>query len=441
MTTADADTRESPAEVPPAPPGRISRRDVVKGSVATAILSLSASTVLNLRKPDPLRVMLGDDNTGAFKFLFASWSRRSGIDVVYEPAGSHAPEQREKMVKWTDVTDDRDYVADLFGLDVVHVPEFIENKHIVKMDKDLIAAANRSRGAGEPLRFDRFIGPALTTCRNPGDSSDTHYAVPLTANVGVLFRNASSTPGSDIATLRQLNTDKVLTWTAQFPERIPLELDGNGSEAMMCNLFEHASAFDDGIIEPDGRPHADHERWNRLFGGLRALAAEGRLKRALDEEGSAETFNTLGADFMRNWPSSRTSANTTPVPAEMIPFQGATIGGQNLALNKKSKRHVDALRLVNFLTGEEAQKILALHGYLPTYSPLYDPRSAVETILPHLPIIKRALSGGRHRPRIPRYSEFSAKVSDDAVKALAPERPMAITRDHVETWRSYFPTR
>jgi hypothetical protein len=441
MTAADADVQVSQAEVQPAPPGRISRRDLVKGSVATAILSLSASTVLHVRQRDPLRVMLGNDNTGAFAFLFESWFRRSGIEVIYEPAGSHAPEQRAKMLEWTNVKDDRDYVADLFGLDVVHVPEFIQHDHIVKIDKDLIAAANRSRGAGEPLRFDRFIAPALTTCRKPGDSADTHYAVPLTANVGVLFRNASSTPGSKVATLRQLHTDRGHTWTAQFPERIPLELDGNGSEAMMCNLFEHAPALDDGIIGPDGRPDADHERWNRVFGGLREAAAKGRLKRALDEEASAATFNRLGADFMRNWPSSRTSADTTPVPAEMIPFQGAIIGGQNLALNSRSERHVDALRLATFLTGEEAQKILALHGYIPTYRSLYDARSAVEAILPQLPDIKRALSWGRHRPRIPRYSEFSARVSEDAVKALAPEHPMVITRDHVDVWRSYFPTR
>src|SRR5690349_2516358 len=186
-----ADNAGARANHRPAAIRGISRRDVVKGSVATAILSLSASTMMSLRKKNPLYVVLGDDSSGAFRFLLDFWSRRSGVEVVYEPAGSHPPEQRHKMLAWVDRTEDRDYVADLFGLDVVHVPEFIANGHIVKLGRDLIAEANEAYGGDQPLRFDNFVGRTLTTCRSPAVADEGHYAVPLTANVGVLFRNAA----------------------------------------------------------------------------------------------------------------------------------------------------------------------------------------------------------------------------------------------------------
>lgn len=435
-----ADNAGARANLRPAAIRGISRRDVVKGSVATAILSLSASTMMSLRKKNPLYVVLGDDSSGAFRFLLDFWSRRSGVEVVYESAGSNPPEQRHKMLEWVDGTDDRDYVADLFGLDVVHVPEFIANGHIVKLGRDLIAEANEAYGGDQPLRFDNFVGRTLTTCRSPAVADEGHYAVPLTANVGVLFRNAAVRPRSDIKTLRGLTAAENLTWTAQFPDKIPPELAGNGSEAMICNLLEHALALDDRIVDGDCRPVADPARWNAVFDKLRAAIGKGRLKRALDEEESSGTFNDLGADFMRNWPSSRVGGGRSPIPAEMIAFGGAVIGGQNLALNKNSERHVEALQLAIFLTSKDAQRVLALHGYVPTLKQLYDPQEdGLHRILPHLTTVGNSLAWGILRPRIPDYSTFSQTVSRDAIEALRAENPKRITAVQLAAWRNFFP--
>jgi multiple sugar transport system substrate-binding protein len=442
----DADARPSPVPTGPAATRGVNRRDVIKGSVATAILSLSASTMLSLRQPAPLHVVLGDDGSGAFDFLFDAWSKRTGIGVVYERAGSHAPRQRRKMLEWIHPTDDRDHVGDLLGVDVVHMPEFIAAGHLAKIGRDLIAEANGARTSDEPLRFDRFVEPALTSCREPGGAEGVHYGVPLTTNVGVLFGNPAVPAKREIRTLRDLATAGNLTWAAQLPEQLPPELLGNGSEALICNAFEHARALHDqidgdDIIGDDGRPSGDPERWNEVFGKLREAARKGRLKRAPDEEKTAETFNGRGATFMRNWPSSRTAGRRSPVPAQMIAFAGATIGGQNLAINVNSRRQVDALRLAAFLTSREAQKILALHGYAPTLQQLYDRQEdELFRILPHLPTVNDALAWGRHRPRIPRYAEFSGTVCTDVIAALRPRNWTPVTAARLEVWRSFFPT-
>lgn len=144
-----------------------------------------------------------------------------------------------------------------------------------------------------------------------------------------------------------------------------------------------------------------------------------------DEEASREFFQAGNAAFMRNWPYVLKLANEDSSPVKnkvgfmVIPKAGmtgnrsGTLGGWQLAVPRGSSHKALAADLVAYLTDSEEQKRRALaDGFAPTIGSLYrDPD--VLAVNPLFPDLFTAVTNATPRPSRElgsRYEEFSTEL-------------------------------
>ncbi len=119
---------------------------------------------------------------------------------------------------------------------------------------------------------------------------------------------------------------------------------------------------------------------------------------------------------MRNWPvgyravdrAERAEPDTMEFRVGPLPV--GILGGQNLAVATDTPYRAEAERVVRFLTGIPAQKLLATFGFAPTAVDAYtDP--AVKAAIPHLTAIRNAVE--QSRPRPPHNSDLGGTGAPD----------------------------
>jgi multiple sugar transport system substrate-binding protein len=150
----------------------------------------------------------------------------------------------------------------------------------------------------------------------------------------------------------------------------------------------------------------------------------------MTEEPSRHVFGQGRAAFLRNWPyawrlfqhpDSRVHGKVGV--AELPRFTGGrsapTLGGWQLAVNAAS-RHADAAeRLVRFMTGERAQKRLAIaYGFQPSRMSLYRDAELLAA-QPFLGELERIFAAARPRPVTPRYVRVSQVLQAELSAAVS----------------------
>jgi multiple sugar transport system substrate-binding protein len=165
------------------------------------------------------------------------------------------------------------------------------------------------------------------------------------------------------------------------------------------------------------------------------------------EEPSRHVFGQGRSVFLRNWPyawrlfqdpSSRMHGKVAV--AELPHFPGGrsapTLGGWQLAVNAASRHPGAAEALVRFLTGEAAQKRLAVaYGFQPARVALYrDPELLAAQ--PFLGRLARVFAAARPRPVTPHYVRVSQVLQSDFSAAIAglrtPRAALAHAQHRVE---------
>jgi len=77
-----------------------------------------------------------------------------------------------------------------------------------------------------------------------------------------------------------------------------------------------------------------------------------------------------------------------------------------------------ARQLIDFLTSDESQKVIAAHGLAPTRVAAYsDPN--LRAFIPHLEAIRQAVESSHPRPIHPGYAAFAATVARHVRPLLA----------------------
>ena len=148
------------------------------------------------------------------------------------------------------------------------------------------------------------------------------------------------------------------------------------------------------------------------------------------EEPTRHLFGNGKAIFMRNWPYAwnifaregspvKGKVGISTLPSFPGKVSASTLGGWQLGINRYSRNHEAAEKLVKFLTSPDAQKPLALTiGYKPTRKALYNDKDLMRE-QPFIAGLYDVFMRARPRPVTPYYMmitqvlqpEFSAAIS------------------------------
>jgi multiple sugar transport system substrate-binding protein len=311
--------------------------------------------------------------------------------------------------------------VDIFNLDVTMLAEFAappgEDPFILPVDESRLS----------PEFLDGFLDNPLDTCRY----DNTLWALPLNTDAGLLYYREDLVPEPpgewdelvDIA--QQVPAPpSVAAYTTQFADY----------EGMTVNVLE--AIWDEGgdVVDANGKVVADSETMSR--GIRRFMDTSGGPRPVLhpdtgtfNEADSREAFARGEVLFMRNWPVQHSTLlnNDTPDVSKpkRIPFGVTTLpgpsalGGQNLAVAAKSDAPRAAQDLIEFMTQDSSQLLLARYGgFAPTRKAPYRDKTTT-THRPYLSTLQAAVESANLRPITPYYPYFSDAVRDIVRIAMA----------------------
>jgi multiple sugar transport system substrate-binding protein len=371
-----------------------SRRSFLAGVLTAGMLSTSAGYFLTRRESITLTLATGADPTGGRDLLITMWNEQNPqTRIVVKEVNSSTRDQFDKFNQTR---------ADIFNLDVIHIPRFAESRRIVSF-----ASTNDIS----------LLGPVRRVCEKPG--SDEFWAVPFNTDVGMLFRRVADKRAKDPEpTLRDVLREAPGQFVGQL-QTVGSQTD----EAFLVNVLEHALAQDDAILDPDGVLSLGLGQWRNALAPLAEAIRAGRVRAEAGEDDSSRRFEQDNLRYMRNWPvrfpaldrAERAEPETTEIRLGRLPL--GILGGQSLAIAADCDHREEAERAIHFLTDTPAQKLLATFGFAPTGVDAYiDAR--VRAARPELDSIRFAVEASRPRPILARYAEFARRFTDHTHRYL-----------------------
>ncbi|GAB7047115.1 extracellular solute-binding protein [Catenuloplanes indicus] len=370
------------------------------GSITASLTYLLSSPARNVT----LRIGSGSDSSGGRETLIRQWNvAHPEAEAAIVPYGSTSSDQRIELQNAA-----RTHSVDIVNLDLVDVPEFAKE------------------GLIEPIEIPHnraYLSKPLETCR----WQDRDYAVPFNSDVGVMFRRVPGDDDQAVPRLADFLTDRA-------PGTLLTQLapaNSSAEEAFVVNVLELVSTLDPGLIrEEDGLlsqlpPDEAVLRWRTVLHTIRNSVLAGRLRTTGSEQEATDQFNKGTTGYMRNWPTAwpqleanRRASTSSGDRLDLLPLPKGMLGGQNLALVRGGPHREQAWRLIEFLTAPESQKVLALHGFVPTHRRAYDDNAGVVRVVPHLGLLRDLVEDSRLRPIHPGYRTFAGVVKRYALAAL-----------------------
>ncbi|WFE24827.1 extracellular solute-binding protein [Solwaraspora sp. WMMD791] len=398
-------------------PEQYSRRSFFSGVLATGTFTAATFYLMpGGRRPPSVELTLatGADPTGARDLLISIWNRNNPQTVVrVETIAVGSGDERQIMLEKA-----RQGSADLLNLDIIDVPEFADQKLIVAL----------------PLGDNGPLLPSLRGIHRVGTDDSHYWAVPFNTDVGMLFArtDGDAEPSGPPPSLPEL-LDAVPDGSQQFIGQLRPSVSAY-YEAFVVNVLEHAAAQRPGVLKPvdDSTAGAAAERvsedldlWRSALTPLREAIGTGRVLTSGDEADSRDRFAAPGspARYMRNWPVKyrelqqlgNPDVRTGRVRVDQLTV--GVLGGQSLAVVARSPYADRARAFIDFVTSDDAQKILAMHGLAPTSIAAYnDPN--LRAAVPHLGAIRAAVEQALPRPAHRNYRRFSDVVKEHVEQFL-----------------------
>jgi multiple sugar transport system substrate-binding protein len=371
-----------------------SRRSFLAGVLTAGTLSAGAGYVLTRREPVELVLATGADVTGGRQLLVTMWNQLNpDARIRTETVNSSTRDQYEKFLGTQ---------ADIFNLDVIHIPRFADEGRIVPIT---------------PRNEISLLPPVSRLSERPGSSD--FWAIPFNTDVGMLYRRvtdkAAANPEPKLAGL-------LTSAPGQFVGQLNT-VSPQTEEAFVVNVLEQALAQDDAILTEDGVLSFSLGQWREALGPVAAAIKSGRVVDEAGEGDTTRTFQRSGLRYMRNWPvdfpavdrAERTKPATAEIRLGRLPT--GIIGGQSLAVSARSEHRDVAEEAIHFLTDKSSQLLLAKYGFAPTGLDAYIDQRLAES-LPHLKYIRYAVESSRPRPMHRNYREFARVFADHTRRLL-----------------------
>lgn len=340
------------------------------------------------------------------------------LDVVEEVLPTSTDQQHQFYVT---ALEGRSSAFDVFALDVIWVQEFARAGWILDLTPRL-----GERG------LEGFLPGPVEAVTSKGKV----YAIPWFINAGVLYfrKDLLAKYGFEPPqTFKELvESTKAILEREQDPDLKGFVWQGKQYEGLVCVVLEFIHG-NGGRVLNDGRSALRDERAVEALRFMRDLILVEKVSPPLvtsaDEEAARHLFGNGRAIFMRNWPyawklyEQEGSKVKGKVGIASIPsFEGyesaPTLGGWQLGINRYSRHPDSAWKLVEFLTSQEAQKILAMKlGFPPPRDVLYQDGD-LRRANPFIPLLYEAMRRARPRPPTPFYLMISQILQPELSAAI-----------------------
>ncbi|MDT0344591.1 ABC transporter substrate-binding protein [Streptomyces litchfieldiae] len=357
------------------------------------------------------------------KLIDAFEKKHPEISVEFHAAPNNTDTMRATLT--TEITGGSSSI-DVFNSDVVWPAQF--------------GAANLAMPLDEHLPddfWDRFEERRAAVTEYRGK----HLAAPLYADAGFLYYR------KDLLDKHGLEVPK--TWEELAETAATLQDSGDvkygyvgqwaNYEGLTVNWLEMSAAAGGRIVSHDHeRSEIDSSENRRVLDFMRGMMNDGVAPSAntsFQEPQSIQTFVEGDAAFHRNWAHGYGEANTPEISAvagkvgvaPLPTFEGeegpgpSAMGGWNLAANPHSDRLGAVLAFIKWMTGPEAQRMLAENSVLPTNAEVLKDEDLrrddpVLALASDIPLVARPSA-------TPRYPQVSNGVFTNINGSLAGSTP------------------
>jgi multiple sugar transport system substrate-binding protein len=374
---------------------------------------------------------LGAEGEVLSRQLARFMAKNPGIKVVQRITPDAADQKHQLYVQWLNAGASD---PDVLQLDVIWTPEFAAAGWILPLDQF---------GADTAAFFPSTIAANRW--------KDSLYALPWFIDVGMLYwrtdlMSAPPTTYEDLVRTAQRAVKQRKT-------RYGYVWQGARYEGLVANFVEYLGAHGGSILD-GGRVVLNSEAGLRALTEIRdQIYREGIVPRAVltwHEEESRFAFQNGEAAFMRNWPypvplledtaESRVAGKFAVALLPRAPGGSptATIGGAQLAINRRTEHPEAAWAVVNYLTQPEQMRERArVVGQFPTRPAVYDdPELASGLAIPPA-TVRRIIEHAVPRPVSPVYTQLSEILQIHLHRALTgqAEPAAALARAHTEMQR------
>lgn len=298
--------------------------------------------------------------------------------------------------------------CDIFYSDVIWTAEFASQKWLL----DMSDYVNERKA--------EFVPSTLSTIEFDGK----YFGVPKQTDAAFLY-------------YRTDQVDAVPdTWQGVYDEakkQDGIVYQGAAYEGLTCVYLSLAFAAGGKVLSDDGSKSEINSPENLkalqfMVDGIKDGAAPKAVTTYM-EEPARRAFEAGRATFMRNWPYAYALGQdaekikgkfaVAPFPA----FEGAgkagVLGGHNLVISSYSKNPKGSVMLIDYLTGEDAERRdAAEYSLAPVLEATYDD-PAVKKALPFAAQLKQAVAQAKTRPVTPVYPQVSQAIYKNVNEALA----------------------
>ncbi len=204
-------------------------------------------------------------------------------------------------------------------------------------------------------------------------------------------------------------------------------------EGLTCDFMEYLTDAGGQVLNSQGQPTIDSPQAQKAVSFMKSLITSGVSPKAevtFQEAQSMNVFDQGNAAFLRNWDyawsNSQNPADSKvvgkvgvePLPTFGGPNGHATIGGWDLYVNPHTKNLNASLEFINWMTGVQAQTILATkYSEIPTNAAVQnDPQ--VKKVNPVLNIVSQVKLVSRPS-QTPSYPQVSQAIYTNVNQALS----------------------
>jgi ABC-type glycerol-3-phosphate transport system substrate-binding protein len=374
---------------------------------------------------------LGAEGQVLVRQLARFMAANPGIKVVQRVTPDAADQKHQLYVQWLNAGASD---PDVLQLDVIWTPEFAAAGWILPLDRF------------RP-ETDAFFSSTIEANR----WGDSLYALPWFADVGMLYwrTDLMAAPPATFDDLVRQGKRARATKATQYG----MVYQGARYEGLITTFVEYLGAHGGRIL--DGRRVVvNSEPALRALTQMRdQIYRDGVVPRAVltwQEEQTRFAFQNGQAAFMRNWPyayplmqdsaESRVAGkfSVAPMPAAPGGSPTASVGGAQLAINRRSEHPEAAWALIDFLTQPEQMRERApVVGQFPTRPAVYDDPELASGLAVQPATVRRIIEYGVPRPVTPIYTQLSEILQIHLHRALTQqsEPAEALARAQTEMQR------
>jgi trehalose/maltose transport system substrate-binding protein len=352
---------------------------------------------------------LGKDTSGnqtAAVKDFNAENSSAGLTAKLLEFPTSADEQRNQFVQRQEAKSGE---CDVFFSDVIWTAEFAAQKWLLDMS-DYVNARKAD-----------FIPSTLETIH----FDDKYFGVPQASDAALMY----------------YRTDKVDavpdTWQALYAEaksKGGIVYQGASYEGLTCDFLELAFAAGGKVLSDDGKKSeinspANLKALQFMVDGIKNGSAPKAVTTYMEEE-SRRAFESGKPAFMRNWSYAYALGNAkgskvkgkfkvAPFPTFEGAGKAAILGGHNLVISAYSKNPQGAVKLIDYLTSAEVEKVnFAKFSITPTTVATYDDPE-VKKAIPFADELKANVIAAHSRPVTPVYPQVSQAIYKNVNAALS----------------------